>query len=99
MFRTIVMFPASADEAEVDELVARTAAAFTKRRTFRGMTTNDGPLMGPSAKRREFGRVFEADFDELDDLLEALGADDFREVRAATEALEPALLVLELRDL
>jgi hypothetical protein len=31
-------------------------------------------------------------------LLEALAADDFRQVRAATEALEPALL-LELRDL
>jgi hypothetical protein len=31
--------------------------------------------------------------------LEALAADEFREVRAATEAPEPALLVLELRDL
>ena len=28
MFRTLVMFPASADQRQVDELIARTAAAF-----------------------------------------------------------------------
>lgn len=98
MFRTIVMFPASAGQQRVDDLLAQTATAFKERPTFRGMTTNVDALMGPSAKGGAFSCLFEADFDDLDDLLGALNAESFQEVRAATEALEPVLLIYECRE-
>lgn len=98
MFRTIVMFPATVDQQRVDDLLAQTAAAFKERPTFRGMVTNVDGLMGPSAKSGDFGCIFEADFDDLGDLLEALNAETFQQVRDATEALEPVLLVYEYRE-
>jgi hypothetical protein len=98
MYRTLVMFPASADQRVVDDLVARTAAAFRERPTFRGMVTSVDALMGPSAEGGEFRSLFEADFDDLGDLLEALGDETFTEVREATEALGPTLLVYECRE-
>ena len=78
MFRTLAMFPASAGQQQVDDVLAQTAAAFKKRPTFRGMTTNVDALMGPSAKGGGFRCLFEADFDDLDDLLGALSAESFR---------------------
>ena len=99
MFRTLVVFPASADQRQVDELIAQTAAAFKKRPSFLRMTTNVDALMGPSAERGVFRCLYEADFEELEDFLEALDAETFHEVRSATEALEPTLLVFECREL
>ena len=99
MFRTLVMFPSSADQAQVDDLVARTAAAFRERPSFRGMVASVDALMGPSAEGGELRGLFEADFDDLGDLLGALGDESFTEVREATEALRPTLLVYECREL
>ncbi len=98
MFRTLVMFPATADPEEVAETIDRTAAAFRERPTFRGMTTNVDALMGPSAKRGDVGALFEADFGDLGDLLGVLDDEGFRDVRDATEALDPTLLLFEYRD-
>ena len=78
--------------------MAQTAAVFKQRPSFRRMTTNVDALMGPSAKRGEFSCLFEADFEELDDLLDALNSEAFHEVRSATEALGPTLLVFECRE-
>ncbi len=99
MVRTLVMFPASADPREVEDLVERTAAAFRRSPGFRGATASVDALMGPSARSGEYGTVLEADFDDVGDALAALGAEDFAEVRAATEALSPTLLLYELREL
>ncbi len=92
------MFPSSADPAQVDEVVRRTAEAFRERPTCRGVTASVDALMGPSAKGGMFGRVLEADFDELGDLLGVLDEESFREIRSATEALEPTLLVFECQE-
>ena len=99
MFRTLVIFPASADQQEIDLLVSQTAAVFKERPSFRRMTTSVDALMGPSAERGEFRCLFEADFDQLEDLLEALNDETFQEVASATEALAPTLLVFECREL
>jgi hypothetical protein len=99
MFRTLVMFPSSADQEEVGLLVARTAAAFKERPSFLRMTTSVDALMGPSAERGEFRCLFEADFEHLEDLLEVLNDESFQDVASATEALAPTLLVFECREL
>jgi hypothetical protein len=99
MYRSLVMFPTSADQRLVDDLVEQMAAAFRERPTFRGMVTSVDALMGPSAERGELRCVVEADFDDLGDLLGALEAEGFREVAEAIEALGPTLLVFECREL
>jgi hypothetical protein len=99
MFRTLVMFPASADQHVIDLLVAQTAAAFKERPSFLRMTTSVDALMGPSAQSGKLRCLFEADFDHLEDLLEALSDEAFQEVASATEALALTLLVFECREL
>jgi hypothetical protein len=98
MFRTLAMFPADADESQVADLVSRTAAAFRRRPSFRRMTTSVDSLMGPAAREGRHGIVYEADFDDLEDVLGVLEDESFREVRIATEALGPTLLLFEYRE-
>ncbi len=99
MFRTLVMFPATADPDQVDDVVERTAVAFRSSAGFRSVTVSVGALMGPGAKGGQYARLLEADFDDVGDLLAALDAESFQETRAATEALSPTLLLYELREL
>ena len=54
--------------------------------------------MGPGAKAGEAGWILEAEFPTLEDAMTALDADDFQDVRAATETLTSAIFVFEVRE-
>ena len=54
--------------------------------------------MGPGARDGEVGRVVMADFDTLDDALNALKAETFQETRTATEALGATHFLFECRE-
>lgn len=98
MYRTLSMYPKSADPAQVDEVVQRSAAAFKQSPGFQSFTTSVDALMGPGAKHGEVARVVVADFDTLEQALGALDAESFREVRAAVERLGPTHYLFECRE-
>jgi hypothetical protein len=87
VYRSLSLYPTSADPALVAEVVERTAAAFRQSPGFRSATSSVDALMGPGARDGQVARVVVVDFDTLDDALNALGADDFQATRAASEAL------------
>ncbi|HYJ70462.1 MAG TPA: hypothetical protein VEX15_22645 [Nocardioidaceae bacterium] len=97
MYRSLSLYPTSADPAQVEELVERTAAAFKQSPGFRSFTTSVDALMGPGARDREVGRVVVVDFDTLDDALSALKAETFQETRTATEELGTRHFLFECR--
>jgi hypothetical protein len=99
MYRHLVMFPRSADPVVVDELVERAAAAYRRCSGFRSVTASVDALMGPGARAGEIGRIMEADFDTLDEALAVLHAEDFQEVKAATESLASTLFLYEHREI
>jgi hypothetical protein len=98
VYRSLSLYPTSAEPAQVEELVARTAAAFKQSPGFRSFTTSVDALMGPGARDREVGRVVVVDFDTLDDALSALRAEDFQETRTATEELGARHFLFECRE-
>lgn len=87
MYRSLSLYPTSADPEQVAEVVQRTAAAFKQSAGFHSFTTSVGALLGPGARDGRVARVVVVDFDALDDALTALKADDFQETRKASEAL------------
>lgn len=98
MYRSLSMYPTSADAEQVAELVERTAAAFKQSPGFRSFTTSVDALMGPGARDRQVARVVVADFDSLDDALNALKADRFQETRTATEEIGATHFLFECRE-
>lgn len=98
MYRTIAVFPKSADPSLVDDLVDRVATAFKGSPGCRAVTLSVDHLLGPGAKSGEFGRILEADFETLDDAMAALGDDDLQETKEAVEALDTLLLLFEAVD-
>jgi hypothetical protein len=99
MYRSLSMYPKSADPARVDEVVQRTTAFFRRSPGFRSCTTSVDALMGPGAKGGSVARVVIVDFDTLEQALGALQAEDFQEVRAASEELAPTHYLFECREL
>ena len=96
MYRAMVMFPKSARAAEVDALIEGIASSFTASPGFQAVTRSTGALMGPGAKGGEVGAILEADFASLDDVLAALHAEDFHDVKTATESLGTTIFLFEL---
>ena len=99
VYRSLSMYPASADPAQIEQIVERTAKAFKQSPGFRSITTSVDALLGPGAKSGEFGRVVMADFDTLEAALDALKAETFREVRADSELLGPTHYLFECREI
>ena len=87
VYRSLSLYPASADPGQVAEIVERTAAGFKQSPGFRSFTTSVNALMGPGAREGHVARVVVVDFDTLDDALSALKADSFQETRTASEAI------------
>lgn len=98
MYRSLSLYPTSADPTVVAEVVERTAAAFRQSPGFRSFTTSVDALMGPGARDGQVARVVMVDFDTLDDALGALKADAFQETRAASEALGATHFLFECRE-
>ena len=98
MYRSLSLYPTSADPARVAEIVERTAEAFKQTPGFRSFTTSVDALMGPGARGGQVARVVVADFDALDDALSALQAEDFQETRTASEALGATHFLFESRE-
>ena len=98
MYRSLSMYPKSVDATLLQDLVERIAAVFKQSPGFRSITTSVDALMGPGAESGEFGRVVIADFDTLEDALNALQAEDFQEVGAASEAMTSAHFLFESRE-
>ena len=96
MYRAMVMFPKSASATEVDTLIEGIASSFAASPGFQTVTRSVGALMGPGAKAGEAGAILEADFASLDDVLAALHAEDFRDVKAATESLGTTIFLFEV---
>ena len=99
MYRSLSLYPTSADPARVGEIVERTAAAFKQSPGFRSFTTSVDALMGPGARDGRVARVVAVDFDSLDHALSALKADGFQETRTASEALGATHFLFECREI
>ena len=98
MYRSLSMYPKSADPARVEEIVQRSTAVFRQRDGFRSCTTSVDALMGPGARGGEFARVVVVDFDTLEDALGALQSDAFADVRTASEQFGPIHYLFECRE-
>lgn len=98
MYRSLSMYPTSADPARVAEIVERTAAAFKQSPGFRSFTASVDALMGPGARDGHVARVVVVDFDSLDDALSALKAESFQETRTASEAIGATHFLFECRE-
>jgi hypothetical protein len=98
MYRVLVMFPRSAIPSEVDALIEGIASSFKASAGNRQITRSEGPLMGPGAHAGEAGWILEADFPTLEDAMTALDAEDFKDVKAATETLTSAIFLFELAE-
>jgi uncharacterized protein (DUF1330 family) len=99
MYRSLSLYPTSADPTLVEDVVKRSAAVFRQSAGFRSCTTSVDALMGPGAKDGEFARVVVVDFDTLEDALGALQSEEFAAVRAAGERLSPAHYLFECREI
>ena len=98
MYRSLSLYPTSADPARVAEIVERTAAAFKQSPGFRSFTTSVDALMGPGARDGQVARVVVVDFDALDDALSALKAKASESTRTASEALGATHFLFECRE-
>ena len=98
VYRALVMFPKSADPAEVGTLIEGIAASFKASSGSQPITRNLGSLMGPAAKAGEAGWILEADFPTLEDAMTALHADDVQEPKARTETLGSTIFLFEVRE-
>jgi hypothetical protein len=98
VYRTLVMFPKSADPAEVDTLIEGIASSFKASAGSEPITRSLGSLMGPGAKAGEAGWIFEADFLTLADAMNALGAEDFKESKVRTETLGSTIFLFEVGE-
>lgn len=98
MHRALVMFPKSADSAEVDALIQGIASSFNASTGGQLVTRSVGSLMGPGAKDGEAGWILEAEFSSLDDAMTALHADDFQDVKTRTETLGSTIFLFEVRE-
>ena len=98
MYRALVMFPKSAEPAEVDALIEGTASSFRASVDSQPITRSVGSLMGPGAQAGIAGWIFEADFLTLEDAMTALDAEDFQSVQTATEKLTSTIFLFEIAD-
>ncbi len=98
MYRSLSMYPTSADLDQVDRLIQDTAAAFRAAPGFRSCTVSVDALMGPGAKSGELARIVVVDFDSIDDVMNALGAEAFQELKQASEATGAAHYLFECRE-
>jgi hypothetical protein len=96
MYRSLVMFPKSADPAEVDALVQSIASSFRSSAGCEAVNRSEGALMGPGAQAGEAGSILEADFRTLEDAMTALDATDFQEVATRVEALTSSIFLFEI---
>ena len=99
MFRSLSMYPSSADSAQVDDVTERVVAHFRQSPGFRSATTSVDALMGPGAKSGDVARVVMVDFDTLDDALAALQAEEFAEAREADMRVGATHFLFECREL
>jgi hypothetical protein len=97
VYRALVMFPRSADSAEVDALIEGIAASH-RANVGAHVTRNVGSLMGPGAQAGEARWILEADFDSLEDAMRALDAEDFQDLKAAAESLTSSIFLFELGE-
>src|ERR671911_889349 len=98
MYRTLVMFPKSADAAEVDALIEGIASSFKASAGSQPITRSVGSLMGPGGQAGEAGWILEADFPTLEDAMTALDAEDFQDVKATAETLTSTIFLFEIEE-
>ena len=98
MYRAMVMFPQSADPAEVDTLIEGIASSFRASAGSRPITRSVGSLMGPGAAAGHAGWILEADFPTLEDAMTALDAEDFQDAKSRTEALTSTIYLFEVGE-
>lgn len=99
MYRSLSMYPTSADPEQVEQIVQRVAAVFKQRSGFRSCTTSVDARMGPGARTGDIARVVVVDFDTLEDALGALHSEDFQDVKTASEQLSPTHYLFECREI
>jgi hypothetical protein len=95
MYRTLAIFPKSADQAVIGALTSKMVDHFRASPGFIRATVSVDALMGPSARSGDYGLVLEADFETLEEALGALKDDAAASERTAVESLEPMLLLFE----
>jgi hypothetical protein len=98
MYRTLVMFPTSAGQAQVDALIDAIASSFKASAGSQPITRSVGSLMGPGAQAGEAGWILEADFPTLEDAMTALDAEDFQAVQATAETLTSSIFLFEIEE-
>jgi hypothetical protein len=92
------MFPKSAGPVEVDALIEGIASSLKASAGSQPITRSVGSLMGPGAEAGAASCIFEADFPTLEDAMTALDAEDFQDVKAATETLGSTIFLFEVRE-
>jgi hypothetical protein len=98
VYRTLVLFPKSADPVDVDALIEGIASSFKASTGSQPITRSVGSLMGPGAKAGEAGWILEADFPTLEDAMAALHAEDFQDAKASTETLGSTIFLFEVGE-
>ena len=99
MYRSLMLFPASAEQDTVRLVADEIVNAFRTRDEFRTMSVSVGPLMGPGAHTGQFGSVVEVVFDSLENAMAAISADDFAEIKAKAESFGGLIFLFEFHDL
>jgi hypothetical protein len=98
MFRSLSIYPVSADALEVEEHSKSVVGAFSQSPGFVSSSMSVGPLMGPGAKLGKFARVVAVDFDSLESALGALQAESFQDLLRAGEQLTDLHFLFETEE-
>lgn len=100
MFRQLLIFPSSANQATVERVVTDEIAPFYRERSgFRSLSVSAGPLMGPAARDGGAAVVVEAVFESLESSLATIMAPSFQATKDTVESLGAQIYLFESREL
>lgn len=97
MVDVLMLFPSSADQDDVDSLLARLVPSLKQAPGLRSLKVSAGQLMsrgGPPP----FVRVLEASFDSLADWMAQVPSPDRTEERDAFDRVNPLVLFFEVSE-
>jgi hypothetical protein len=96
MLDVLMLFPATANAAEVDEVLDRIAGGWVTAPGIQSLRRSQGQLMSPGAPP-PFSRVLEATFDSLEAFIAQVPGPDRAEEREALDRLAPLIIFFEAR--
>lgn len=96
MHRALVLFPSTVEASDVERFVREEMLpAFGPVPGFLDVTVSVGPLMGPSARSGQVGRILTVDFESLEAALEAIQSDRFAAGYAESDRMGAQIYLFE----